>query len=69
LDEPSPEGRHICIPDPVILKELAAALGQRPFKIVVNAMELGRFSSPNDELDFDFAARIAKKHGIEARHA
>jgi len=40
--EESPEGPHIDIPDPIVLKELASAIGQRPFLIVADMMELAR---------------------------
>jgi hypothetical protein len=33
LEDQSPEEPHIDIPDPVVVKDLAAALGQKPFKI------------------------------------
>jgi translation initiation factor IF-2 len=68
LNDESPEGRQIDIPDPVVLKELATALGQRPFRIVADVMELGRLAFAGDPLDFQIAATIAKKYGFHARH-
>ena len=68
LSDESPEGPHIDIPDPVILKELAAALGQRPFRVVADLMELGRLVLANDSVDFDTASKVAKKYGFQTRH-
>jgi translation initiation factor IF-2 len=68
LSDESPEGRHIDIPDPVILKELATALGQRPFRIVADVLELGRLLFAGDPVDFQTASKVAKKYGFETRH-
>jgi len=68
LSDESPERPHIEIPDPVILKELATALGQRPFRIVTDVMELGRLTFAVDPVDFETASKVAKKYGFEARH-
>jgi hypothetical protein len=68
LDDESPQGPHINIPDPVVLKELAAALRQKPFRIVADVVELGRLAFETDPVDFGTAARIAKKYGFHARH-
>jgi hypothetical protein len=46
---------------------LAAALKQKPFKIIADAMELGRFMTVHQTIAFDLAARIARKYGIHAR--
>lgn len=69
LEGKAPEGLRIDIPDPIVLRELAAALQQKQFKIVADAMELGRFVLASDPVDFDTAARIATKYGFHARHA
>ena len=68
LNDESPEGPHIELPDPVVVKELAAALRQKPFRIIADLLEFGHFASVADAVDFDTAARIAKKRGIHARH-
>jgi hypothetical protein len=67
LDDPSPEDLHIDIPDRVVLGELAVALKQKQFRIIADVMELGRFAIAGDPVDFDTAARIAKKYGFKAR--
>jgi len=68
LSDDSPEGPHIGIPDPIILKELAVALGQRPFRIVADVLELGRLVFAGDPVDFQTASKVAKKYGFETRH-
>ena len=68
LGDESAEGPHIDIPDPVILRELATALGQRPFRIVADVLELGRLVFTGDPVDFETATTIAKKYGYQTRH-
>ena len=68
LSDESPEGLHIEIPDPVILEELATALGQRPFRIVADVLELGRLVFAGDPVDFETDSKVAKKHGFHTRH-
>ncbi len=65
-DEP-PNGRHIDIPDPVKVEELATALGQKPYRIIFDMIKLHVFASPGSFVDFETAAKVARKHGFEAR--
>jgi hypothetical protein len=44
LNDESPEGPHIDHPDPVVVKELAAALRQKPFRIIADLLEFGHFA-------------------------
>ena len=67
LEDFSPEDPHIELPDPVVVKELAAALREKPFRIVAEFMELGRFVFARDAVDFNTAAVIAKRYGFQAR--
>jgi translation initiation factor IF-2 len=55
--------------DPVVLKELASAVGQKPFRIVADVMELGQMKFVGDPVDFKTAAKIAKKYGFVAKRA
>ena len=69
LQDDSPGGRHIDIPDPIVLKDLAAVLDKRPFIIVADILELARrIVFVGDPVDFETASRIAKKYGFQARH-
>lgn len=43
---------------------LAALLGQKPFKIFADAMQLGIFATVNQSLGFDVIAKIVRKYGV-----
>ena len=51
--------------DPMVVKELASALQSKPFKIIADLLELKLFKSPDDTVDFETAAKIARKHGYK----
>jgi hypothetical protein len=69
LSDEAPEGPHIDIPDPVVLKELAAALGQQPIRIVADVLEFGgHLVFAGDPVDFETASKVARKHGFQTRH-
>ena len=57
----------IQIPDPITVKELAEALGQRPFRLVADWMKLGQMKFEGDQVEFDMASRIAQKYGFETK--
>jgi hypothetical protein len=67
LDDGSPEGPHIDIPDPVILEELATALGQKTFWIVADLIQLGLVVFAGGPVDFETASKVAKKYGYQTR--
>ena len=56
----------IRIPDPVGVKDLSGALGEKVFKIMADILELGQFQNIHGTLDFETASRIARKHGYSA---
>ena len=69
LHDESPEGRHINLRDWIVLKELSAALGQKPFRVIADVMEFARrLVFVGDPVDFETASKIAKKYGFQARH-
>ena len=49
------------------LKELAAALRQKPFKIIADTIALGNFQNIYGHLSFDMASKIAQKYGYSAQ--
>jgi len=57
---------RIFLADYIELKELAAMLGLRPFKLVAEVIELGIFKHADEFIDFATAATIARKHGFVA---
>src|SRR5678816_3073875 len=52
----SPQERHIDIPDPVVIRDLATALEQKPFRIIADLMEMGRFATVHQVLAFEIAS-------------
>jgi translation initiation factor IF-2 len=56
---------RIQIPDPITVKDLAEALGQRPYRVVADLMELGRMRFEGDQVEFETASKVAKKYGFE----
>jgi hypothetical protein len=64
----SPEGGNkvIRIADPVVVRDLANALAQRPFRIIADLMEFGQFRNVTSMVGFETAARIASKYGYKA---
>src|SRR5215472_11979051 len=57
----------LLVSDHTTVKELAALLGQKPFQIVADAMELGIFANVNQALGFKAIAHIAGKYGYTAK--
>ena len=59
-----PLPREITIPSQISVSELASLLGQKPFKIIADLMELGVFVNVMHQLNFDTASQIAAKYGF-----
>ena len=57
----------IQIPDPITVKDPAEALGQRPFQVVGDLMELGRIGFEDDPVESETTSKVAKKYGCEAK--
>jgi translation initiation factor IF-2 len=62
-DEP---GKTIYLPDLVVVRDLASAIGVKPFKIVADLLGLEQFKNADEEVDFETASIIARKHGYRA---
>ena len=69
LEGQSPDEPHIDIPDPVVVKDLASSLGQKPFEIIGDLMELGQFANVHGSVGFAPASKVAWKYGFYARRA
>ena len=54
----------IHIKPPIIVRDLAAALDLRPFKVIGDLLELNIFASINQSIEPDVAAKICAKHGF-----
>ncbi|MGH7953309.1 MAG: translation initiation factor IF-2, partial [Limisphaerales bacterium] len=57
-------GEVIIIKPPIVVRELAAQLKQKPFKIIADLMELGVFANVNQAIDEKIAQQICAKHGF-----
>ena len=54
----------IVIKPPIVVRELAAQLGQKPFKIIADLMELGVFANVNQAIDEKIAQQLCAKYGF-----
>jgi hypothetical protein len=67
LADDSPQEPHIDIPDPIVVRDLASALRQKPFVIMGDLMKAGQFANANQTVSFDIASEVARKYGFYAR--
>ncbi len=70
LNSDSDEPKIIQIKPPIVVRDFAAQLNLKPFKLISELMEHGIFSSMNQAIDENIAIRIANKHNfkLEIRH-
>jgi hypothetical protein len=54
---------ELLVPNPTTVSQLAALLGQKPFQIIADVMELGVFANVNQTLDFKTISSVARKYG------
>jgi len=64
VEEPKSDEKVIHLKPPIIVKELAAQLGLKPFQLISELMEMNIFAAINHTLDPDIASVICKKHGF-----
>jgi translation initiation factor IF-2 len=72
VEEPSPvvavevktDEKVIHIKPPIIVKELAAQMGLKPFVIISDLMEMNIFAAINQPVEPDVAAKVCSKHGF-----
>ncbi len=61
----SPTGEKVLhIKPPIVVKELAAHLGLRPFQLNKDLIEMNIFPSPNQVLEQEVVSALCKKHGF-----
>ena len=60
---------ELLVSERATVRELATLLGQKPFKILADAMELGVFVTLNQSLGFKAILQIAAKYGYQAKRA
>ena len=63
---PGDPGKTVYLLDPMVVKDLAAAIGVKPFKVVADLLGLKQFKKADEEIDFETASIIARKHGYRA---
>lgn len=57
---------ELVIPPKTTVKKLAALLGQKPYQIVGDLMQLGVFATAEFLLDFATISQITRKYGLTA---
>ena len=57
------QGNTVYLFDRMRVRDLAIAIALKPFQVVAELMEMKQFKQPDEEIDFDTASLIARKHG------
>lgn len=60
----------VTVKPPIVVKEFALEIGLKPFKLISELMEMGIFSSMNQNIDEEVAVKLAERHGflLEVKH-
>jgi len=66
---PPPIVGEVVIPEQASASELAALVGQKPFQIIADLIELGVLATGKQPLGFAMALRVARKYGYIATRA
>ncbi|HTI98312.1 MAG TPA: translation initiation factor IF-2 [Dongiaceae bacterium] len=61
---PPPGAQVITLKPPIVVRDLADQLKQKPFKIIADLMEAGVFANVNQAIDENIAQRICGKYGF-----
>ena len=61
---PPADGQVITLKPPIVVRDLAEQLKQKPFKIIADLMEAGVFANVNQAIDESIAERICGKYGF-----
>ena len=64
---PKDPSKAIYLLDHVAVKDLASAFNVKPFKVVAELLALGQFKNADEQVDFEIASIIARKHGYQAQ--
>lgn len=60
----SDDPKQLVIKPPILIPDLAARLGLKPFNIMADLIKIGTFPAPNRPLEPEIAARICEIHGF-----
>jgi len=63
---PDDPDKTIYLLNQVVVRDLASAIGVKPFKIVADLLALEQFKNADETIDFKTASVIAQKHGYRA---
>ena len=63
-DLSSSDPKLIVIKPPILVPELAARLGLKPFNVMADLIKLGVFPAPNQPLAPEIAAKVCEAHGF-----
>lgn len=68
--EASDDIKVVTVKPPIVVKEFALEIGLKPFKLISELMEMGIFSSMNQNIDEEVAVKLAERHGflLEVKH-
>ena len=66
---PPPIKGEIVVPAQTTVSQLAALLGQKPFVILADLMQMGVFACVSQWLGFETISKVARKYGLVARKA
>jgi len=58
------DAQVITLKPPIVVRELAEQLKQKPFKVIADLMEAGVFASVNQAIDEKIAQQICAKYGV-----
>ncbi len=56
--------RTVLLPNPVVVKDLAPALGIKLYKLIALLKEMNSFTSVNQKIPFYLAGRVARRFGF-----
>lgn len=64
------EIKTIHLKPPIVVRDFAAEIGLKPFKLISELMEMGIFASMNQSIEEDVAKNLAERHGciLEVHH-
>ncbi len=63
-DSAAADPKLIIIKPPILVPELAARLGLKPFNVMADLIKLGVFPAPNQPLEPEIAAKVCEAHGF-----
>jgi translation initiation factor IF-2 len=64
IEEAPDDPKLIIIKPPILIPDLAARLGLKPFNIMADLIKIGVFPAPNQPLEPEIAAKVCEIHGF-----